>query len=195
MHIPLRPVKPNPMQPELLSGIYKRPVSRLNHSQGEQGRNPFHRRKIMIIDRIGNAHLYSNLGPRFALAFDWLRQTDLAAQPLGKYELDGKNVFVAVQEYTTKAAGQGKWEAHRRYIDVQYIVHGTEQICWAQLGRMQQGAYDDAKDFLALSGTGDFVTLHGGDFMILFPDDAHMPNMAIGEPSTVKKAVVKIAAG
>ncbi len=147
----------------------------------------------MIIDSLRNARLYCNLSPRFKRAFEYLRDTDLVNLPAGKYELEENRLFVVVQEYSTKPAGQGKWEAHRRYIDIQYIVQGTEKICYAPLSRVQQGEYNETKDFLALSATGDYLTLQSGDFMVFFPEDAHMPNMAIEEPSAVKKAVVKIA--
>lgn len=149
----------------------------------------------MILDSLPNASLYAGLGPRFEKAFAYLRDTDLAAIPLGKYELDGEFLFVAVQEYTTNTMGNGKWEAHRRYIDVQYIVQGTERICHAPLNRVEQGEYNAEKDFLALTGQGDFLKLTAGDFAVFFPHDAHMPNMAIDGPSTVRKAVVKIAIG
>ncbi len=64
---------------------------------------------------------------------------------------------------------------------------------YTRLNRMQLGAYDPAKDFQAMSGDGDYVTLSDGDFMLVWPEDAHRPGMAAGEPSPVKKVVVKIA--
>jgi biofilm protein TabA len=147
----------------------------------------------MITDNIVNASLYAGLGARFQRAFDYLQKTDLAALPVGRYELDGKNLYVLIQEYSTKLPGTGKWEAHQRYIDVQYIVHGAEKMGFAMLKRMQLGAYDAAKDFQAMSGDGDALVLQSGDFMVLWPNDGHMPGMAINASSPVKKAVVKIA--
>ena len=147
----------------------------------------------MITDNLSNATLYQGLGARFQRAFDYLRQTDLAALPVGRYELDGKNLYVLIQEYSTKLPGTGKWEAHQRYIDVQYIVHGTEKMGYAMLKRMQLGAYDPVKDFQAMSGEGDSLVLQDGDFMVLWPNDGHMPGMAIDGSTLVKKAVVKIA--
>jgi len=146
----------------------------------------------MIADSLSHATLYSQLGPKFKQAFDYLRNTDLVNCPAGKYELDGEKVFVVVQEYTTKPAEQGTWEAHRRHIDVQYMIQGEEKIGYASLGRMQPGDYDETKDFLALSGEGEYVRLHAGDFAVFFPQDAHMPNLAFGQPDPVKKAVIKI---
>jgi YhcH/YjgK/YiaL family protein len=146
----------------------------------------------MITDRITNAHLYSSLGVGIQRAFEYLQQTDLQALPAGRYELDGNKLYVMSQEYSSKLPEQGKWEAHRRYIDLQYITAGTERIGYAHLSRLAQGDYNPEKDFLALTGIGDYVTLSAGDFMLLFPEDAHMPGMAVDAPVHVKKVVVKI---
>ncbi|HEY3341614.1 MAG TPA: YhcH/YjgK/YiaL family protein [Anaerolineae bacterium] len=149
----------------------------------------------MIYDNIKNAHLYASLGARFQQAFDYLQQTDLLALPVGRIELDGKNLYVMVQEYTSKLPEQGKWEAHQRYIDLQYIVSGVEKMGFAALTSLTLGAYTSEKDFQALSGEGVFLPLGAGDFMLLWPQDAHMPGMAINTPGPVKKVVVKIAVG
>lgn len=147
----------------------------------------------MITDRLTNAHLYSSLGTRIQRAFEYLQNTDLHSLPTGKFDLDGKNLYINSQEYLTKLPEQGKWETHRLYIDLQYIISGTERIGYAHLSRLVQEDYDPGKDFLSLSGTGDFVTLSAGDFMLLFPEDAHMPGMAVENPTPVKKVVVKIS--
>ncbi len=147
----------------------------------------------MIYDNIKNSTTYANLSPRFRQAFDYLKSTDLAALPVGRIELDGKNVYVLVQEYTSKLKEQGKWEAHRRYVDLQYIVSGVEKMGFASLDRMKLGDYNPDKDFQALSGEGVFLPLGPGDFMLLWPQDAHMPGMAAESPVPVKKVVVKIA--
>ena len=148
----------------------------------------------MIIDRITNAYLYSSLSPAFKRAFEYLQQTDLGALANGKYEIDGENMYISVQEYDTKPKEQGKWEAHRRYIDIQYIIRGTEQIGCAHLaGLALTQAYDANRDVAFFSGEGDFSTMQEGMFMVLFPEDAHMPCIAVGAPSPVKKAVVKIS--
>ncbi|MEP7134735.1 MAG: YhcH/YjgK/YiaL family protein [Chloroflexota bacterium] len=149
----------------------------------------------MIIDRIVNAQLYYTVHARFKQAFDYIDQMDVNAIPVGRYEIDGDKLFALVQEYNTKLKEQGFWEAHRRYIDLQYIVQGVERLGHANLSRLQQGEYDTTKDFLPLFGDGDSVTLHSGSFVLLMPEDAHMPGMAIGSPAPVRKIVVKIAVG
>jgi YhcH/YjgK/YiaL family protein len=147
----------------------------------------------MIVDRLDNAAAYEGMGPRIRRAFEYLRGNDPAALAAGKHEIEGTAIYASVQDYSTKPAGQGRWEAHRRYIDLQYIARGVERIGYAPLGRMTQGDYDGARDMLALSGEGDTVTLSAGMFMLLFPEDAHMPGLACGAPAPVRKVVVKIA--
>ncbi len=147
----------------------------------------------MITDRLSNAHLYLSLGTQIRRAFEYLQQSDLLSLPVGIFELDGKNLYINSQEYRSKTSEQGKWEAHRCYIDLQYIISGSERFGYAHLSRLKQGEYNPEKDFLTLTGNGDFVTLSAGDFILLYPEDAHMPGMAINAPAPVKKVVVKIA--
>ena len=102
-------------------------------------------------------------------------------------------MYALVQEYNTKLKEQGAWEAHRRYIDLQYVIQGVEGIGYANIHELKQGEYDVKKDFLPLHGDGDLVTLHSGSFVLLMPEDAHMPGMAIGASTLVKKIVIKIS--
>jgi YhcH/YjgK/YiaL family protein len=147
----------------------------------------------MIIDRIDNAHLYHAVNIKFKRAFDYIHEIDTVNVPTGRYEIDGSNMYALIQQYDTKLKEQGFWEAHRRYIDLQYIVQGTEGVGYANIHHLQQGEYDEVKDFLPLYGDGDLVTLRSGCFVLLLPEDAHMPGLAISSPAPVKKVVVKIA--
>jgi len=147
----------------------------------------------MIVDTVSNWPLYRGLSPRIALAFDYLRGTDLQHTATGTFEIDGRRVYAIVQEYATLDRTQGAWEAHRQYIDLQHLVSGTERIGYARVNRLTPGRYDQERDFLPLSGEGDFLTLGPGDFMLLFPEDAHMPRIAVNASGIVRKVVVKIA--
>ncbi|MFH1570933.1 MAG: YhcH/YjgK/YiaL family protein [Gemmatimonadota bacterium] len=146
----------------------------------------------MIVDHLQNAHHYYGLGPRFERALRWLADTDLGATAPERHPLDGDDVFALVQEYQSKAGDEGFWEAHRKYADVQYVVSGVEDIGYAPAAAMEAGPYDEGRDFLKLEGEGTFLEMPAGYFMILFPQDAHMPGMALRSPAPVKKAVVKV---
>ncbi|MEW6219828.1 MAG: YhcH/YjgK/YiaL family protein [Thermodesulfobacteriota bacterium] len=147
----------------------------------------------MVIDGIGRAALYSGLSPWIWRGLELLQHTDLAALPEGRQAIDGELLYLAVHRYRTRPRQEGIWEAHRRYIDLQAVAWGVEAVGWAPLERLQAGEYDPARDFLPLTGDGDFLTLAAGQFLLLFPDDGHMPGLAVAEPVEVKKVVVKIA--
>ena len=147
----------------------------------------------MIIDQINNASLYYSVHSKFKHAFEYIQQMDVNNIPVGRCEIDGENMYALVQEYNTKLKEQGIWEAHRRYIDLQYVVQGAEGIGYANIYHLQQDEYQASKDFLPLHGEGNLVTVHSGSFVLLFPEYAHMPGMAVSASALVKKVVLKIA--
>lgn len=146
----------------------------------------------MIIDRLKNASLYFGLHKRLAVAFSYLQNTDFAEVEPGRYEVEGANIYVLVQQYESKPKEKGRWEAHRRYMDIQYIWKGEEFFGYAYLDDLTTVSYDENKDFVTLEGKGDFVTLRSGSFVIVGPQDAHLPGIAISTPKLVKKIVVKV---
>ncbi|MDP6984748.1 MAG: YhcH/YjgK/YiaL family protein [Candidatus Latescibacteria bacterium] len=146
----------------------------------------------MILDELTHAGLYHGIGLGFAQALEYLAETDLASMAPERYDLDGDNLFVMVQEYETKPKSEGFWEAHRAYADIQYVVHGDEHMGYAPTSSLKAGAYEADRDFLPLDGDGLFVPMTTGQFIILWPQDAHMPQMAVEAPAQVKKAVFKV---
>jgi YhcH/YjgK/YiaL family protein len=146
----------------------------------------------MITDHLANGHRYAALGPRLARALAFLQQSDLPGLADGRYDIDGEAVYALVQRYTSKRPDQGRWEAHQRYADLQYVAEGRERMGYGQLARFGRGTYDPAKDIEFLTGDGDFVLLGAGDFIVLWPGEVHMPGMAVGAPAAVRKIVVKI---
>ncbi|MHB1035641.1 MAG: YhcH/YjgK/YiaL family protein [Pirellulales bacterium] len=149
----------------------------------------------MILDRLENACLYRRLGARIAAAFDYLCATDFRQLLDGRYELDGDRLFAMVQRYVTRPPSAAKWEAHRQYVDVQYVVEGVERIGYAPLvdGLPVVEAYDAAKDLAFFDAGGDLVTVRAGSFAIFTPQDLHAPGLAAESsgPAEVRKVVVK----
>lgn len=146
----------------------------------------------MIVDRIKNAALYS-ADRKLAKALDYLAKTDFTKVEPGKYELDGAKLFALVQQVETKPKEEKQFEAHRKYIDVQFIVSGVEQMGYAHISTLKTSqAYDADKDAEMLRGTGDFITATPGTFIVFFPEDAHMPCVAMGKSAPVRKVVVKV---
>ena len=147
----------------------------------------------MILDEWKHADFYLGVHPLLKSAFDTLRQNDLSRIERGRHEIDGERLLLLAQQYLTKPREEGQWEAHRKYIDVQYVYRGIEWFGWANRDKLSAGAYDAEKDFWALEGKGgDFFIFREGSFAILGPQDAHMPGIAVSGPQPVKKFVVKV---
>ena len=150
----------------------------------------------MIFDTLSNSARYESLNSRFAKAFAYLRTVD-GSQPLGRHDLDGDDCFALVQTYETKPQEKALFEAHRKYIDVQFIQSGRETILWAPLAAMAEEtmAFDESKDAALWKLVPDTTALHvsAGHFAILFPEDAHAPCIEWDQPETVFKVVVKVA--
>ena len=113
---------------------------------------------------------------------------------VGKYDLEN-GAYVSVQEYTTKARSEAKYEAHKKFIDIQMILSGKELIAVSPIDKMTiSDEYNEEKDFMLFHHNDectDYV-LEAGDFLILYPQDVHMPGVCVNEKSPVRKIVVKV---
>lgn len=148
----------------------------------------------MIIDSLKNAALYHGVTPGIRKALEYLAKTDFSGMAPGKVELDGRNLYALIQHYESKPRDKGLWEAHRRYIDVQYVAEGIESMGHALLETMTvTRPYEDENDYALFSGKGDYVTVRAGMFAVFFPHDVHSPTLAWDAPAPVRKVVVKVA--
>jgi YhcH/YjgK/YiaL family protein len=151
---------------------------------------------LVIIDRLADSLIYSSLAQELRQALDYLRRADLASAPAGRHDVDGDRVFALLQDYTTRPADQCVWEAHRKYADVQYVVRGVERMGYQPLAHAREREpYDSDRDVAYFEPGSDYVTVREGMFVIFTPHDVHSPSVAAGEPSAVRKVVVKVALG
>ena len=151
----------------------------------------------MVKDLLQYSARYEGLGDRIAQALAFACTTDFSAladgtYPVGPSEASG-DVRALVQRYTTKPLSEGRWEAHRRHIDLQMLVSGKERIGYAPLNRLQAQPYDEERDLLWLTGEGEHLRLEPGEFVLLWPEDGHMPGIMVDGPEPVLKVVFKIA--
>ncbi len=147
----------------------------------------------MIIDRIENSEHYLNLGKRIARAFDYINSTDFSKIEPGKYEIDSDSIFAMVNEYETKDIKDCALEAHRKYIDIQYMYSGTELIGVTSLvNQIPVKEYNQEKDCVFFNEETSLIKMNAGMFAIFFPGDLHMPGVKENGLSNVKKIVVKV---
>lgn len=147
----------------------------------------------MIKDNIENAQKYYGISERLKKGFEFLEKNNLENFENGKYEIDGENIFVSVQDYNTKPENEGKFEAHQKYADIQFIIKGKEKLGFVNINSCKPSTfYDEKNDIIFLEGKGDFITANKGDFLVFYPQDAHMPCISVDSSEYVKKAVVKV---
>lgn len=152
----------------------------------------------MLVAKIEFAESNDYLSSRMKKAYAFLREADFASLSCGRHEIDGEDVYANVMEYDTVPSSEKKFEAHKRYYDVQCVASGVERVEVASLeGLVPATEYDEAGDY-ALFDAADVVTsvvLHAGEIAVLPPEDAHKPGcQAAGKPVHVKKIVVKVRA-
>jgi biofilm protein TabA len=149
----------------------------------------------MIVDRVENARLYFPVHKGFAKAFPVLAEPGLAKKPDGRYSVDGDDIYYIVQHYTTKPADQGRFESHKRYIDIQVLLAGQELLGYAPTNGLEVTVpYDETKDIM-FHRVGTIIAqtrLEPGLFCLLFPHDAHLPSCQVTCPAEVHKVVFKI---
>jgi YhcH/YjgK/YiaL family protein len=148
----------------------------------------------MIIDKIKNISLYKGLGKRLDLAFDYITNGDFSNLKAGKYQIDGDEVFFLMNEYETKLNKAEVLEAHKKYIDVQYILTGEEVIEYTPLrDQVISREYDSENDYAFYYSEQNIqLTFKAGMFAIFLPEDLHMPGVVSNHPSIIKKIVVKV---
>jgi YhcH/YjgK/YiaL family protein len=149
----------------------------------------------MIVDKTDNLKQYAHLGSKFQKAFTFITDPELLLLDNGKYEIDGDNVFALVSEYKTKDEIDGKFEAHRKYIDIQFLAKGTELIGYAPFNNQKLiTEYNEEKDIAFFNGDKSFIKMQQGMFAVFFPDELHMPGIKYSNREDVKKIVIKIKA-
>ena len=147
----------------------------------------------MIIDHIRHAKQFYVLGIGVRAGLQFLARPDLMTLEKGRYDLpDSGGSYALVQEPETKLRSGAKWEAHRKMIDLQFMVRGRELMGYADIARLKMGEYHADDDYSLGEGDGEWLRLDEQYFMILFPQDGHMPSIAVTEPEKVRKVVVKI---
>jgi biofilm protein TabA len=147
----------------------------------------------MILDALENAARYQNLHPGFRQGFEFLTRPNLAVHDSGKYELDGDRVFALINRDPGRGRGGARLEAHRKYIDIQFLAAGSEEIGWRPTSECCQltDPYDPSRDIMFFGDPSyTWIALPVGKFLIFYPEDAHAPLASTGDNV---KVVIKVA--
>lgn len=148
----------------------------------------------MIYDKIDNLETYAGISEDICLGLEWLRDVNPDIEK-GVYELSPR-VKAIVSEYITKEVNENGYEAHREYIDIQYLISGFEKVCCLPLEYLKETkAYSkdiDAVFYKEADVMAQEMIIGNGYFAIFYPQDGHMPCLCVTEPVFVKKVVIKV---
>jgi len=147
----------------------------------------------MILDTLQEADRYAALHPGFAAAFEFLRNAPLAELEVGRNEIDGSRLFVMMGHDLGRGHDKAKLEAHRQYIDIQYVISGHEEMGWMPLAacRSVDVPYTAEREVMLFADRPEtWFAVKPGSFTIFYPQDAHAPLAGSGE---TRKAVMKVA--
>ena len=148
---------------------------------------------VVIYDTLDHLEAYRGIHPGVMRGLELLRDTDFSQWEVGRHEIDGDRLFVLVQSYDSKPVNDTP-EAHRKYIDIQYLLSGQELMGVAPLEEMTEEVEGRPEgDIWFYRGPMSSILLTGSRFVALWPGDAHAPCIAVdGKPEPCRKCVVKV---
>lgn len=146
----------------------------------------------MIYSSLSQSERIESLHPKFKQVFDYIKSNDLLHLELGRIELDGDNLFINNVNPSLVTAGEQVLEAHKAYLDIHIPLDRNEIIgiiSTEKCSKIKSG-YNETNDYeLYDDKPENFVTIHPGEFLIVYPEDAHAPLIGEGK---IRKAVAKI---
>jgi YhcH/YjgK/YiaL family protein len=147
----------------------------------------------MIFSTLSQSDRYAALHPLFPRAFDYMRNTDLYALAPGRYPIAGDDLFAIVEHVPGRTREMARLEAHRRYIDIQLVLDGVDEMGWKSLADCYNPVSDHSidKDIRFFhDAPATWIATPPDAFCIFFPEDAHAPLVS---ERVIRKVIFKIA--
>lgn len=147
----------------------------------------------MIYAKHKDAPAYRGIHPNLDLALEHITPEFLSSVGPERVQLKGDEVYATRFTYETIPAEESFFEAHRKYLDIHIMAEGSEGVEIAPPESLAEFDRAESNDFYAFRGEGDYrLVLSPGDFLVVFPGDAHRIKMQLGKPETVSKVVFKV---
>lgn len=147
----------------------------------------------MIFDTLANAGRYAALHPLFPRAFEFLRSTNLNALAPGRHLIEGEYLFAIAESTPGRSREEARLECHRKFIDIQLVLEGTDEMGWKPLHDCHEplSDYSEAKDIQFFRDTpASWISTPPSAFCLFFPQDAHAPLVSSGN---IRKVIIKVA--
>ena len=147
----------------------------------------------MIYAKNKDAPVYRGIHPNLDLALERITPEFLDRVGSQRVEIQGSEVYATRFTYETIPEEESFFEAHKKYLDIHIMVQGSEGVEIAPPESLAEFERAEDNDFYAYRGEGDYkLVLSPGDFLVVFPGDAHRIKMQLDGPKTVSKVVFKV---
>ncbi len=147
----------------------------------------------MILAHLNDSDRYASLHPLFKQLFDYVKAHDFTHVPAERIVLDGDRLFINVADVTLKSPEEQVLEVHRRYIDVHFPLSREEVMGWSSLSVLATESvqpFNEEDDFAVYAERAQsYLTIHPGEFAIVWPEDAHAPIIGQG---ALRKLIAKV---
>lgn len=150
----------------------------------------------MIYTELSSLERYFGIGEYLDTAINYLCSHSLEEFEAGHYEISGDYVYLNVFDYETIPEEQGFFEAHEKYADIHMTITGEEIVGVSDRAKVTVKSWNKEADLIEVEGVVEhYMKLSPGKVLVTLPEDAHKVKLAAGQPSPVKKAVVKVYLG
>lgn len=151
----------------------------------------------MIFDSVKNLNRYAALAPEVWAKIEAFTRSVTPATPKGRQKLDGDMLMADVNSYNAKPLADGRYENHRRYVDLQLMLEGAETVYLTDVEGLElvedKYAEKDCAFYRYTAGTGYALPFKAGEFAIFYPGEAHLPGRG-DDNAALRKIVFKIDA-
>ena len=147
----------------------------------------------MILAKNETARDYLGIHPNLDLALERITPEFLNALGGERAEILPGEVWCTKFTYETIADADSFFEAHEKFLDIHMMLEGAERVEIADPKDLEPLRSEPDNDFYAYEGAGRHkLVLAPGDFLVVWPGDAHKIKMFVDAPAQVTKAVFKI---
>ena len=152
----------------------------------------------MIITNVNNEIQNKSLAKdiRFCIEFAKKNENKILSLVNGSYDVGYNNIKMNLGKYFTKSENEKFWESHKKYLDVQIMINGTEKVAINDIRDMEVKSFDEERDLTILEGDKAFdIIMKTGDVLVFFPNDVHKPELNVSEnddSGNMRKIVTKV---
>ena len=147
-----------------------------------------------VNDEVQNKSLAKDI--QFCIEYAKKNENKILSLVHGSYDVGYNDIKMNVGKYFTKSENEKFWESHKKYLDVQIMINGTEKVAISNIRNMEVKSFDSEKDLVILEGEKEFdLVMRTGDVLVFFPNDVHKPELNISETDnsgSIRKIVTKV---